>query len=39
MKNAALLYRNTQMTAAEVCKQFGIGRRTLFGYLKKLEGK
>jgi len=37
MKNAAMLYRNSQKTAAEVCKIFGIGRRTLFEYMRKNE--
>jgi DNA invertase Pin-like site-specific DNA recombinase len=37
MKNAALIYKNSDKTAAEVCKMFGIGRRTLFGFIKQQE--
>lgn len=37
MQNAALIYKNSNKTAAEVCKMFGIGRRTLFGYIKNQE--
>lgn len=35
MKNAMLIYKNSDKTAAEVCKMFSIGRRTLFEYMKK----
>lgn len=37
MKNAMLIYKNSDKTAAEVCKMFGIGRRTLFGFIKQQE--
>jgi DNA invertase Pin-like site-specific DNA recombinase len=34
LEQARVLYENPGATAAEVCKTFGIGRRTFFGYLK-----
>lgn len=37
MKNAMLIYKNSDKTAAEVCKMFSIGRRTLFGFIKQQE--
>jgi DNA invertase Pin-like site-specific DNA recombinase len=33
LEQARILYENSHRTAAEVCKTFGIGRRTFFGYL------
>jgi DNA invertase Pin-like site-specific DNA recombinase len=34
LEQARVLYESSGATAAEVCKTFGIGRRTFFGYLK-----
>jgi DNA invertase Pin-like site-specific DNA recombinase len=39
MTNASLIYKNSDKTAAEICKMFGIGRRTLFDFMKKQEVK
>lgn len=39
MKNAMLIYKNSDKTAAEVCQMFGIGRRTLFGFIKQQDEK
>ena len=35
LENARVLYENTDKTAAEVCKTFGVGRRTFFKYVKE----
>jgi DNA invertase Pin-like site-specific DNA recombinase len=34
LRQAKILYENTDKTAAEICQMFGFGRRTLFGYLQ-----
>ena len=36
---AVMLYKNTDSTAGEVCKMLGIGRRTLYKYMKEGEEK
>ncbi|AYA42389.1 recombinase family protein [Xenorhabdus nematophila] len=33
LENARILYENSDKTAAEVCEQTGVGRRTFFSYL------
>ena len=37
LEQTAILYQNSNQTAAEICQAVGIGRRTLFRYLSKLR--
>ncbi len=37
LKKAKILYEDSDYTAAEVCKTFGIGRRTFFKYLEGIN--
>ncbi len=37
LSQAAILYKNSDKSAQEICKLFGFSRRTLFTYLKKTE--
>ncbi len=37
LAQAAILYKNSDKSAQEICEFFGFSRRTLFGYLKKTD--
>lgn len=39
LAQAAILYKNSDKSAQEICELFGFSRRTLFTYLKKTENK
>jgi DNA invertase Pin-like site-specific DNA recombinase len=39
LEKARILYENSDSTAGEVCKTFGIGKRTFFGYMKEYRSK
>ena len=36
LEQARMLYNDSEYTAEEVCKTCGIGRRTLFAYIKEI---
>jgi DNA invertase Pin-like site-specific DNA recombinase len=39
LEAARILYLNSDMTAAAVCRRVGIGRRTLFSYLAQRKSQ
>jgi len=39
LEQARILYKNSDKTAAGICKTLGIGRRTFFNYLVKMKQK